>query len=1014
MKRQSHSSGARALALPSLLLTLSTCAAPPGDGGSVETRSSAVRATTNYTSSGGSQITMFPLTDGYCFVGNTTAGLNPGDGPAATYMTLDAHNNWVLTGVGRPTKVNWLQMGGDSTHAGNNTGEKLITKQTVGFLSPLDGYAGPNSNLPPVVVTSIAPQINNPTNVVTDLAFTTQGGTTTAFDAYTGKTYWTNPGSGTAIGRVGQGSPAIDASLIYVYGIGKDGGVHKYRISDGAEVCASGCTITDSHWPQKASAKPSLEPIRTSLTVGISGSTPYLYAGTAGNDSGDYQGNVTAINLSTGTQKTFNAMCASQTGHLGVGACTANGGTSSVTGGGVWALGGVPFDPATNKVYFASGNGTLTTPGLPATGTYHDPAHGQYSDSLLKLNADGSGTGSGPVDSYTPAVAVNWDDNDLGSTNTLILTNSSKYPHLAFQSGKDGMLRLINLDNMSGQGGPGHVTPEGAVFSMALPIAATQQAAGQCNEGTCAVVGPLTTWVDPADGTKWIYVSAGNQGLNAIQFVVTNGVPSLVGKWQKTDGGGSTGGAFVANGILYWGDKTKLWALDAKTGAALWSTASTGGASHATPVVINGVLYFNGGAWGVGGRTFGTGGLSASLASRIGATCVAWDNLNAPGQVGAGNVYVSGTLPDYPNANLPAPAPSPASGQAMTKMVSAPGLHQHFFHDATTHMPASGTLGANDVISVSYYLDPSDAPTEVAVQLEAANGNFWYRMYVGNEVGKLGTVHSGGTLAAPGKWAVMSATAGTLHLTGSYVKGISFVVDKGQAYFDKVSVTQSGTTQIWIDDGPPEGAQFGPPPGYDANKMVSGDNEGLDGEGWVWVTGWTNSNTTRVLGPNQWTMCQISGVSGPWPVTGGRSIVLDWPGKSVTYSGDQANATNTWKVHQSGASGPARVSTACADFGLEAYISPGGFTSYTQSLAETQALSGFANPMQSLLGGFSASTSAACALSGMVGGTFTPTANNLRATILPDGAAQDLSNWGNMKGTLGICYEPGAFGPFGY
>jgi len=50
----------------------------------------------------------------------------------------------------------------------------------------------------------------------------------------------------------------------------------------------------------------------------------------------------------------------------------------------------------------------------------------------------------------------------LGSTAPAILPTpaNSVVRHLAVQGGKDALLRLINLDNLSGQGAPGHTDGE--------------------------------------------------------------------------------------------------------------------------------------------------------------------------------------------------------------------------------------------------------------------------------------------------------------------------------------------------------------------------------------------------------------------------------------------------------------------------------------------------------------------------------------------------------------------------
>ena len=78
------------------------------------------------------------------------------------------------------------------------------------------------------------------------------------------------------------------------------------------------------------------------------------------------------------------------------------------------------------------------------------------------------------------------------------------------------MLRLLNLDNLSGQGQPGKTG--GEVFTISLPVG------GQ-------ILTQPAVWVNPADGGVWVFVSNGS-GLAALQFVLDgSGNPSLQSRW---------------------------------------------------------------------------------------------------------------------------------------------------------------------------------------------------------------------------------------------------------------------------------------------------------------------------------------------------------------------------------------------------------------------------------------------------------------------------------------------------
>src|SRR5208282_5518167 len=97
-----------------------------------------------------------------------------------------------------------------------------------------------------------------------------------------------------------------------------------------------------------------------------------------------------------------------------------------------------------------------------------------WSESLLALNPNGTGGGSGkPLDSYTPADVNSLDqgDTDIGSTAVAILPvpATSIIQNLGVLGGKDSVLRLLDLDNLSDSGtaGPGH--QGGEIFTMNIP-----------------------------------------------------------------------------------------------------------------------------------------------------------------------------------------------------------------------------------------------------------------------------------------------------------------------------------------------------------------------------------------------------------------------------------------------------------------------------------------------------------------------------------------------------------------
>jgi hypothetical protein len=145
---------------------------------------------------------------------------------------------------------------------------------------------------------------------------------------------------------------------------------------------------------------------------------------------------------------------------------------------------------------------------------------------------------------------------------------------LPSKSGKDALIRLLNLDNLSGAGAPGHTGGEvGTVISVP--------------QGNVVLTAPAV-WVRPSDSTTWAFVANGS-GVSALQLVFdANGNPSLAKVWQSSNAGTSP---LIANGVLYVAVSGSLRALDPATGTQLWQNTQIGSIHWASPVVANGMLY---------------------------------------------------------------------------------------------------------------------------------------------------------------------------------------------------------------------------------------------------------------------------------------------------------------------------------------------------------------------------------------------------------------------------------------
>ncbi len=453
------------------------------------------------------------------------------------------------------TPYDWVQFNGDAQHSGNNTQEKMVTPANVGHLQRLYGAAlSSPADGAPVYLHDVSTASG-----IKDLVFvTTTAGQIIALDAHAGSVIWSREHPGGS--PFTTSSPAIDPNRLYVYTYGLDGAVHKHQAGTGNEVTGGG-------WPEVATLKGAVEKGSSVLSIATSRSgASFLYVTNGGypGDAGDYQGHVTVINLADGTQHIFNALCSNRTDVHFVPAPAAP--SCSTVQAAIWARVGVVYDVDTDRIYMATGNGIF------------DPAHYNWGDSVFALNPNGTGVNGRPVDSYTPANHQYLDqaDLDLGSTAPAILPTppNSTVRHLGLQSGKDAQLRLLNLDNLSGQGGPGHT---GGEVGPAIGVP----------QGGEVLTAPAV-WINPTDGSTWVFVANGN-GIAALQLVVdARGTPSLQLRWQQPSAGTSP---IVVNGVLYQGHSYAIQARDPLSGRLLWQNSTIGPIHWSSPIVANGVLY---------------------------------------------------------------------------------------------------------------------------------------------------------------------------------------------------------------------------------------------------------------------------------------------------------------------------------------------------------------------------------------------------------------------------------------
>ncbi len=459
----------------------------------------------------------------------------------------------------------WLQFGGDATHSGNNTIENSISTSNVANLKLLFHVSLPGTaDGAPVYLSDVStPGVSH------DLLFvTTTNGFLAALDAHSGTLIWSKQygPAGCLINNLTQtcyttSSPAIDPNRQFVYSYGLDGYVHKYNVGDGTEIKTGG-------WPELTSLKPYDEKGSSALSIiSAANGNRYLYVAQAGypGDRGNYQGHITAINLGDGSQKVFNTLCSNQAVHFVDSRTTSGPDCYPNTTSAIWSRPGVTYDPYHDRILMVTGNGTF------------QPSSFMWGDTVFSLHPDGSGSSGKPLDSYTPLDYQHLQDTDidLGSTAPAILPPApGKFPHLAVQGGKDSLVRLINLDKLSGQNGVGHVG--GEVFSMPLPVGGM-------------ILAQPAVWINPSDNSTWVFVSSAN-GLSALKLKISaSGDPSLVQQWS---GGGGTS-PLVANGVVFIAQSGLVSAYKATNGTLLWSSSQVGAIHWESPIVVKGVVYIS-------------------------------------------------------------------------------------------------------------------------------------------------------------------------------------------------------------------------------------------------------------------------------------------------------------------------------------------------------------------------------------------------------------------------------------
>ncbi|MGA2031633.1 MAG: fibronectin type III domain-containing protein [Thermoguttaceae bacterium] len=311
---------------------------------------------------------------------------------------------------------------------------------------------------------------------------------------------------------------------------------------------------------------------------------------------------------------------------------------------GIWeAGGGLVFESDGSAFYFEAGNG-LANHGAPVLNSAGFPANGGYPDAIVKVVADPTtnaqnqnvnGWGLKVADFFIPynEPALDKVDQDVGSGGPLLLPDSAGipgHPHLLLAAGKQGVVYLIDRDNM------GKYDPNNDHVLNSVPNGNGN------NTPPVLMTGVLST---PAYFNGTIYYISGYSGVaKALSITPTSTGANLTVTSQTTLTFGYEPGSPVVSangtigGIVWLMDRTanQIHAYDATTLATeLWNSGQqVGGVANVgapskfgTPTVANGEV-FVGTLDGVVGYGLQPPVNAAPLAPSLSATALSGSSIN--------------------------------------------------------------------------------------------------------------------------------------------------------------------------------------------------------------------------------------------------------------------------------------------------------------------------------------------------------------------------------------------------
>jgi outer membrane protein assembly factor BamB len=370
---------------------------------------------------------------------------------------------------------------------------------------------------------------------------TTTYGRTFALDARTGAMLWEftpadfHSYEGSA--QITTATPIADPDRRFVYAASPDGWIHKLLIANGHEIRSGG-------WPTGVTSDATHEKIASALN--ISGGSLLVTTGGYIGDAPPYQGHVVTISRATGRiTAVWNSLCSDR--HALIHPPS----SCSASDSAIWGRAGAVVEPGTGRILVTTGN-------APFNGSTN------WGDSVLELSSDGRTL----LHNWTPAnqAQLNAQDGDLGSTSPAVLPDFRGF-RLAVQAGKDGILRLLNLNRLNGTTGRAGPRLGGELQRIATP-------------GSGPVFTAPAVWKHR--GRIYVFL-ADTSGTSA--YVLGGKEPRLHVAWSDSASGTSP---ILAGGLLYVFDPVgSLNVYSPTTGDKLISLPAASGHWN-SPIAVDG------------------------------------------------------------------------------------------------------------------------------------------------------------------------------------------------------------------------------------------------------------------------------------------------------------------------------------------------------------------------------------------------------------------------------------------